>query len=90
LGQALSNLTRFIINDAEKDNKKDDVPSFKNAVCVVERYLNEVMLCADEKDMLQLYKKMLHEIRLVRYKKRLGRKCKRQSFKLASRWSLKK
>lgn len=87
----LSNLTRYIINDAEY-NKKDskDEPSFKNAVCVVERYLNEVLLCDNEASILNLYEKMLKEIRSVRYKKIKGRKYKRISFKPISKWSIKK
>jgi hypothetical protein len=88
----LSNLTRYIMNDAEERrlNKKDDEPSFKNAVCVVERYMNEVMLCRDENLMTMLYQKMLKEIKSVRYKKIPGRKYARQSFKQVSKWSIKK
>jgi len=87
----LSNLTHYIINDAEYNNKEsDDVPCFKNAVCVVERYLNEIVLCKDENTILILYEKMLKEIRSVRYKKIKNRKFKRISFKTISKWSIKK
>jgi len=40
----LNNLTRIAINDAEKNNSnKKDEPSFKNAVFMLENYLNEII-----------------------------------------------
>lgn len=87
----LSNMTRYMINESEDDtNKRDDVPSFKNAVCVVDRFLNEISMITDIDKIKILYKEMLDEIKSVRYKKIKWRKYPRQSFKPVSRWAKKK
>ena len=86
----LSNLTRIMINEAEKDNENPkNEPGFKNAVYAVERYLNEIILCQDFKKIGNLFLDMREEIRRVRYKKRIGRQYPRRSFKALSKWTRK-
>ena len=87
----LSNLTRIAMNEADKDNEnKKDAPSFKNAVCIFERNINEIMLCKDVEQKEKMYSNMLDEIRRVRYKKVKGRNYPRRSFKVITKWTRKK
>ena len=87
----LSNITRLMINETEEDNKDaEDVPSFKNALIVVERYLNKMMYCNNLTELQILFQKMKKEISLVRYKKIQGRSFPRKSFSFGTKWYMKK
>ena len=87
----LSNLTKIMMNEAEKDNKnKEGEPSFKNAVYVVENYINEMSLCENIEKINLLIPNMLQEISRVRYIKRKNRHFERKSYKLVSKWTRKK
>ena len=79
------------MNQAEKENKiRNDEPSFKNAVFIVENYFIEIALCKDVNKTKELYEDMLKDIRRVRYKKRDNRHFPRKSFKVVTKWSKKK
>ena len=87
----LSNITRLLMNEADKENiLAKDEPSFKNAVYVVERYFNEIILCNDENRIKELFEDMLAEIKRVRYKKIKDRHYPRISHKVVSKWTRKK
>jgi len=87
----LSNITRLLMNEADKENiLAKDEPSFKNAVYVVERYFNEIILCNNENKMKELFEDMLVEIKRVRYKKIKDRHYPRRSYKVVSKWTRKK
>lgn len=87
----LSNLTRIAMSEADKDNEnKKGEPSFKNAVCIFERNINEIILCKDIEKKEKMYSDMLNEIRRVRYIKVTGRNYPRRSFKVITKWTRKK